>query len=466
MVTLDSLLDTRRFKVIATTIVAIMSLGVCALLGHRAISYQRGLRGAALKTAGDPGRAYPYLVRAANTPLLGRLNAAPWIDLGEVAAWAMDDPVFLKHHDEVTPLLLARLSLSAYAQALSLRPTSTTAMAGLADLFRKVSNLDLIEERGTPPTIGEILERGKQTPVQDMLVERAYRKAIEMEPANYFWYAYLADFLRERGRDPEASPLYEKAIELMPDLGWHYYLGATGPLSPTMFDVAKRGLERALDTNQVVRPERIESSFGYLYERQRDYEGALTHYRRAIEMAPDPSQYLLSAAIVYSLAGRDTEALEYFKRALARDTLNRRQELSALTHLGRISFARRDLKEAVEYLSRARAIEPASYTIRVNLARVWQALGQIASAEIEYRQAIGLDQTRRQAYELLIAMYREAGNAAAAIPLARRLVEIDPDDAGLTDLLDALYHEMGTTAPTAPTARPKPLLGQAPREVR
>jgi len=51
---------------------------------------------------------------------------------------------------------------------------------------------------------------------------------------------------------------------------------------------------------------------------------------------------------------------------------------------------------------------------------------------------------------LLIAMYREAANPAAAIPLARRLVEIDPNDARLNELLDALYHEMGTTAPPNP----------------
>jgi len=450
METLDSFLDTRRFKVAATVVVALAALLACAALGLRAVVYQRGLRGAALKTAGDPARAYPYLVRAANATFVGRLNAAPWIDLGEVAAWGMDDPGFLKHNKDLTPLLLARLSLTCYAQALSRRPTSTTAMAGLADLFRKVSNLDLIEERATPPTIGEILQHGKRTPVQDMLVERAYRKAIEMEPANYFWYAYLADFLRERGRDAQAAPLYEQAIELMPDLGWHYYLGATGPLSPAMFEIAKRGLERALATNLVIRPEKIESSFGYLYERQRDYEGALTHYRRAIEMAPDPSQYLLSAAIVYGFSGRDEEAIEYFKRSLARGTLNRRQELSALTSLGRILFARRDLKDAVEYLSRARALEPASYAIRVELARVWQAMGRLEDAETEYRQAIGLDPTRRQAYELLIAMYREAANPAAAIPLARRLVEIDPNDARLNELLDALYHEMGTTAPPNP----------------
>src|SRR5262249_22816916 len=132
----------------------------------------------------------------------------------------------------------------------------------------------------------------------DRLTRAAYLRAIAMEPSNYFWFAYLADFLIERGRRAEALPLYGKAIELMPDLGWHYYLGSTGPLPRDMFDTAKEALGRALVTNVVFRTEKIESNLGYLYERERDYDRALEHYRRAIELAPDPSQYLYQAAVV------------------------------------------------------------------------------------------------------------------------------------------------------------------------
>jgi tetratricopeptide (TPR) repeat protein len=238
--------------------------------------------------------------------------------------------------------------------------------------------------------------------------------------------------------------LYEKAIELMPDLSWHYYLGAAGPLPAEMFEVARRGLDRALRTNRVVRPERIESSFGDLYARQRDHEGALQHYRRAIEIAPDPSQYLRQAAIIFESQGRGTEAAEYFRRALARGTLGVRQELSALSHLGRILIERGEHREAADVLARARNLQPASYAIRVDLGRAWQGLGELENAETEYRQALALDPTQRQAYSLLIGMYRAGGDVGRAIPLARRLVEMYPEDPKLKALLDDLYREMGT----------------------
>src|SRR5262249_46080965 len=155
----------------------------------------------------------------------------------------------------------------------------------------------------------------------------------EMEPANYFWYAYLADFFVERGRRAEALPLYGRAIELMPDLTWHYYLGASGPLGPDMFATAQAALQRARETNVVFRPERIEASLGYLYERQRDLDDALAHYRRAIELAPDPSQYLYQAAVVLTHQGQSEEAMEYLRRALKRGTLSVRLEQAALGSL-------------------------------------------------------------------------------------------------------------------------------------
>jgi tetratricopeptide (TPR) repeat protein len=442
---MDALLDSRRFKVLATLLVGVVTLGICAFMAHRAVTYQRALRGAAMHAAGDSARAFPYLVRSARAGLLGRLNASPLLDLGEASTRALDDPKSLRFQKGITPALAARLAFVSYAGALVRRPTSSTALAGLADLFRKVGNLDLVGPPDPAPTLTDVLERSGRPARVDRLVEAAYLKAIEMEPANYFWYGYLADFFQERGRRQEALPLYEKAIELMPDLSWHYYLGASGPLSAEMFEVARRGLERALLTNRVMRPERIESSFGFLYERQRDYEGALLHYRRAIEIAPDPSQYLNQAAIVFEFQGRRAEAADYFRRALARGTLGDRQALVALTHLGRILIDRGELREAAGILVQARNRQPASYAIRVDLGRAWKGLGELDKAENEYRQALALDPSQRQAYSLLIEMYRATGDIARAIPLARRLLEMYPEDPKLKVLLDDLYKEMGTS---------------------
>lgn len=439
---IEPTLDSRRFKAAATVVVAVAVCLICVLLAQRAVLYQRSVRGAGLNAAGDPVRAFPYLVRAAGAGVLDRLNAAPLLELGDVATRALDDPVFRKYHPELTPAAAARLAFASYAEALQRRPTSSTALAGMADLVRKGANLRLFGESAAVPTVTEVLE-GEPIPSADRLVEAAYRRAIEMEPANYFWYAYLADFHRERGRQEMALPLYEKAIELMPDLGWHYYLGASGPLAPELFDTARRGLERALATNPVALPEKIESNLGDLYARQRDYDGALQHYRRAVELAPDPSKYLYQAANVLGMQGRPDEAVTYFRRAMARETLGERRTIGALSWLGRLYLERGAHREAAEALSRARALQPGSYAIRVDLGRAWQGLGETERAESEYRQAISLDPTQQRAYALLIGMYRAEGDFAKAIPLARRLAEMYPEDTKVKALLDALYGEMG-----------------------
>jgi tetratricopeptide (TPR) repeat protein len=438
-----TLLDTVRFKTAATAAVAVIALGLCALIAHRAIAYQRGVWGAGIYAAGDPARAYPYLVRAAQAGLLGRLNAGPLLDLGEVGTWAMDDVGFLKHHPEMSTVASARTAFVAYAAALQRRPTSSTALAGLADLFRRMGTLKVLKTAGAVPDVGSLESKPGEPTREDRLVEAAYRRAIDMEPANYFWYAYLADFFVERGRRGEALPLYGRAIELMPDLGWHYYLGASGPLPRDLFDIADAALERALETNVVYRPEKIESNLGYLHERQRDFDNALAHYRRAIELAPDPSQYLYQAAVVLGFTGRQDEAMEYFKRSLARGTLGPHLEGAALSRLGRLMHEKGDGRAAVEYLTRARSLEPENYALRLDLGRALQAIGGEEKAETEYRNAISLDPARPEAYRLLIEVYRGRRDYARAIPLARRLVELYPDDGAIRELLDGLYREMG-----------------------
>jgi len=449
-----SALDTRAFKVTATGGVLLAAVLLCVLIGHRAVAYQRALRGAALFADGDPLTAYPYLRDAAAAPLLGRLNAAPLRDLGELATWVLDDARFHTYHPEMSTETLARLAFTSHAAALIRRPASSYTMAGLADLVRRVSIVRERRRHDVEPVPLASLGPGEPlrapTPA-DRLVEAAYRRAIEMEPSNYFWFAYLADFYQERGRRADALPLYQKAIELMPDLGWHYYLGSNAPLPDDMFQTVRAGLEAALAGDPAIPREKIEASLGSVYERQDDHESALLHYRRAIERAPDPSRYLfMAASTLWSMARRD-EALAYYQRALEGGGLNRRQEVTALLMSGRILLSGGRAREAATALARARALDPGSYAARLELGRAFEALGDPERAESEYAQALELDPTGTRAYDLLIKLYRSRHDVARAIPLARRLVELYPDDPNARAQLDALYREMQPLPPEGPS---------------
>ncbi|HKY32800.1 MAG TPA: tetratricopeptide repeat protein [Candidatus Polarisedimenticolia bacterium] len=452
-----SLLDTRHFKAAATVLVIGATALAGAALAHRAVSYQRGVRGAALFGEGDPATAYPYLVNAARASLLGRLNASPCRDLAELAVWSLDDARFRRYHPQLPPAAAAKLAFHCYAAALVRRPVSTGAMAGMADLFRRAA---LIRSGPPVPTLADVAPPdGPPAPPEpapeSRLVTAAYLKAIEMEPSNYFWYAYLADHHREQGRRAEALPLYAKAIELMPDLSWHYYLAGTGPLPEDLFRTVKSGLEAALQRTRVARPDKIEAGLASVFERQRDFDNALLHYRRAIESAPDPSRHLFQTGSLLTSLGRRDEALEYLQRALARGGLNMRQEVSALILVGRMLLDKGRAREAVEALSRARTLDPTSYAARLDLGRASQALGDPDRAEAELRHAVSLDPTSAQAYTLLIALHRQRGQAARAIPLARRLVEMYPEDEKARAQLEALYREMGSS-PAGPEDGPDP----------
>lgn len=444
-----SLLDAPRYKLAATVIVGMAALLACAGLAQRAVTYQRGVRGASLFAEGDPLTAYPYLVAAARARGVGGLNGAPLRDLGEVSTWALDDTRFLTRHAELSPALAARLAFGSYAQSLIRRPASSYAMAGLADLVRRVAQVlpDTFGGNEPVPLSDVASPRGAGRAPAERLVEAAYRRAIDMEPSNYFWYAYLADYFVERGRRAEALPLYTHAIRLMPDLGWHYYLGSGGPLPDDMFQAVVAGLEEARRETPAIPPEKIEASLGSVYDRQKDYESALTHYRRAVEVAPDPSRYLFMAASTLSSMGRLDEARETYQRALAAGGLNRRQQVTAYSVIGRLLLRQGRAREAVETLQKARVLDPGSYGTRVDLGQALEQSGEPEQAEAEYAQAIALDPTTPRAYEHLIRLYRGRRELARAIPLARRLVELHPDDAGARAQLEALYREMNDPAP-------------------
>ncbi|MGH9868344.1 MAG: tetratricopeptide repeat protein [Candidatus Polarisedimenticolia bacterium] len=415
-----SVLDSFLFKLAATVALGIGASAACLMLAHGAIAGQRAVRGGAVFADGDPAGAFPYLLNAARAGGLAALDASPMLDLGEVSTWSLDDERFRRRRPDVDLRMAEHLAFSSYAQALARRPASSYAMVGLADLVLHGS-----------------LEPGSH----DALVEAAYRRAIEMEPAHPHWPVRLADFLLERGRRAEALALYGRAVALRPDLSWHPFLGSGEALPSDLFEAVRAGLTSALREGRASE-EHIEASLGDLHERQGDHEAALLHYRRAIERAEDPSRDLFMAAGTLSSMGREQEALEYYRRSLAGKGLGRKQEVTALSWTGRLLLNQGRAREALEPLARARSLEPSSYAARLDLGRALEASGDPERAEIEYTQAMVLDPTAPRAYEMLIQLYRSRRDVARAIPLARRLVELRPEDPDARSQLDSLYREM------------------------
>jgi len=393
--------------------------------------------GAELYNGGQPGLAYPYLTQAvARTSL----HAKPCLDLGDLAVWTIDDGVFqhFYHFDEARTLV--RLAFLSYVEALKRQPGSSKAWAGLADLFKKERILRIKEGTIDLDTLEQ--EPAGDLEEEDRLVVEAYRRAIRFEPNNYFYQAYLGDFYDERGFRGEALASYGKAIEIMPDLSWHYYVPEK-EIPADLYEAARLALGRAVDSNPLFPKDRIWLNLAALAERNGDFDTAISNYRKAIAAAADPSAYLQMLGARLFEMKRYEDAESALKDALARDTLQPKTMGTIYAILGRCAMIRNDNRSAVDYLKQARWLNPTGSYINIELAQAYEALGMLDKAETEYEAAIRLDPSRTSVYTSLIDMFRRTHQINRAITLAKKLLEMYPDNEIFKEQLRSLNREMG-----------------------
>jgi len=416
---------------------AAVALLAAALLHQRADIASSAASGAALYNAGQPGLAYPYITRAVNRT---SLQAKPCLDLGDLAVWTIDDGVFQHFYRFDDARTLVRLAFLSYVEALKRQPGSSKAWAGLADLFKKERILRIKEGTINLDTLDQDQAAGLEE--EDRLVIEAYRRAIFFEPNNYFYHAYLGDFYDERGFREEALASYGKAIEIMPDLSWHYYVPEK-EIPADLYAVTRGALENAAVSNPLYPRDRIWLNVALLAERGDDLEAAVAGYRKAIAAAADPSPYLQMLGARFFDMQRYDDAEETLKESLALDTLQPRTKGLVYAILGRCAMIRNDSRAAVEYLKQARWLNPTGSYINIELGQAYEGLGMLDKAEAEYEAALRLDPSKASVYTALIDMYRRTHQINRAITLARKLVEMYPDNEIFKEQLRSLYREMG-----------------------
>ena len=103
--------------------------------------------------------------------------------------------------------------------------------------------------------------------------EQAYRKALELQPQFVPAYINMAQYLSDRGRETESENLLHSGIVKVPDSG---------------------DLHHALGLSLV---------------RQKDYEGALGHLRKAVELAPGGTRYAYVYGVALQSLGKLDEAI-------------------------------------------------------------------------------------------------------------------------------------------------------------
>ena len=147
----------------------------------------------------------------------------------------------------------------------------------------------------------------------DFAVDRALKDVTTSSIEAYRYYAEGIN-LHERGREQEAVPLFEKAIELDP--GFAMALTKLAVVENNVGHPGKRN-EYARRANDHV--ERLTARERYYVEgyynglRVETFEKSIEAYKKAIQLYPDHSSAMHNLALGYMIIGRDAEAIPLYE---------------------------------------------------------------------------------------------------------------------------------------------------------
>jgi len=173
-------------------------------------------------------------------------------------------------------------------------------------------------------------------------------------------------------------------------------------------------------------------SWGSLLVNQADFDGAVSAYRRRIDINPNNAEAHRQLGEIYILQGRHEEALTELSVATWLDPADAKAHAAAGQVYARIAR----YPDAIGALSRALALDGALREARYTLGTVLTRTGraeegktaldlfgrQQADAEALGRREFELDALRRQA-----SKHALAGESAEAIAVLERVASLDPE---------------------------------------
>jgi tetratricopeptide (TPR) repeat protein len=353
-------------------------------------------------------------------------------------------------------------TIDAYIQAVSLDPQNV-------EVLLKLSRL--LTLRGRTADGLQYAERAAQVAPKNTQAQAALAMA-------YDWHASR---LQQRGRNLEATDLYQKALATgklavtqdAKSAEAHAYLAETyADLNSweSAIDQAQQALD--LDPNRAD----VQRAVAYVREGQGNYSGAVEAYERAVQLAPREVNLYVSLGQDYRVLANWQKALDAFERATKVDPTY----MAGFDELGWTYYLIEDTKQAEKVLEQAIQVDPTAWSPRSHLAATYFVRKNYEDAATTFKTAIELMNTDFDAdrycvvakttactrvvtaYGTMAVSYCYLANAyndpskyeQAAQPAFRRALTIRPDDAGVLDDMDFCQRVMGKAPFRTPTPQP------------
>lgn len=238
---------------------------------------------------------------------------------------------------------------------------------------------------------------------------RAYRKALEIEPAYALAWNNLGTVLLGGGRFQESVGCFDQALRLKPDFS------------------------------------EAECNLGNAWFQLGDPDRAGPHFKRALEINPDYAAAHAGLADVLARQGRLVESGEHYRTALVMEP----RLFQALAGFGSLLLEQGRARVAIEQFKAALELVPGDARVHFNLGMAWMRLGQRSEAVMHWKKAHELAPRNPSApNELgwLLATCPDAGgrDGRQALRFAELAVELSAGrDPAFLDTLAAAQAECG-----------------------
>ncbi len=235
-------------------------------------------------------------------------------------------------------------------------------------------------------------------------------------------------FLRA-GNFAAAVTKYNEALDIVKDHRY-YYQKAIALLRLQRFEDSINAFNSALQHGSDMETVGLGLSGAYMHRGEElfsagNYSGAITQYKNAIEINPDP-RYYNRLAIASRRSNQEAQAVEAFQKAIELDP----EYAVAYAGLGGTYVGMQRFDDAIEMYKKALELEPTMQQARVGLSASYTAQGnehlnrgRAREAISVLEEAVEVNPRHHQAHLLLAVAYNRTGQPQNAEQHARSAIE-------------------------------------------
>ncbi len=309
--------------------------------------------------------------------------------------------------------------------------------------------------------------------------ESYLKRAVKIDPRHVAAHQNLGEVLRKTKRHEEALSSYRTVLRIDTDYALAHSGMAAALYELKRYEEAASTMAKSLsldpDTSQAAGQHRL---IGMALQASGKPREAETYLRRAMELAPHKTEYLLALALLLREQQRGAEADELLDRAKARsrnDVVGLHNVAEALRLQGRHASAMESYRaalavepefapahaglgialfrtgkhaDAIDAMARALRLKadlPVAPTLRILMARAHEAMGDTARAGQVLERALEHDPSHEEALDRLALMRFGQKRYGEALRLYRKLLELVPDAAQHHSNLGATLYHLGQT---------------------